>query len=54
MSPKDVIAGRIGQARAAALIEDLLEAGFVIVDRGAIGRAQREAVAQFKEDGEEK
>jgi hypothetical protein len=50
MSPTEVMASRVGWLEAAALVQDLLREGWLIVDRGAIGRAQREAVAQERED----
>lgn len=45
-------AGAKDGAHAAArnTISDLNAAGYIIVSKGAIGAAQREAVAQYKED----
>jgi len=43
------MAARVGWVSAAALVQDLLAAGFLIVGRDAIARAQREAVAQERE-----
>lgn len=50
MSPQNVLAERVGVLDACALIIDLRRAGYIIVGKDAIARAQREAVAQFKED----
>lgn len=50
MSPVNVLAERVGFLDAAALLIDLQRAGWIIVDKDAISRAQAEAVAQYKED----
>ena len=49
MSPQNVLAERVGAMDAAALINDLKAAGYIIVGKDAIARAQREAVAQERE-----
>ena len=49
MTPKQVIAERIGAHEAAACIALLKEAGWIVVGKDAIRRAQREAVAQERE-----
>jgi len=51
MSPQNVMAERVGVLEAAALMIDLQRAGFLIVGKDAIAKAQREAVAQYREDG---
>ena len=50
MTPSEIMAVRVGREESAALQQDLLDAGWIIVGRDAIQRAQREAVAQERED----
>jgi len=50
--PRDVIATHVGRITASMIIDSLHDAGYIIVERGAIGRAQREAVRQYQEDND--
>lgn len=50
MTSYEVIADYVGAAKAYEVVADLNRAGYIIVDKGAIGRAQREAVAAHCED----
>lgn len=49
-SPSEILAQDVGIMRADELISQLRAAGYIIVRKGAIGQAQREAVAQWRED----
>ena len=49
MTPQDIIDGHTTR-QGADIIEALNTAGYIIVRKGAVGQAQREAVAQYQED----
>ena len=49
MTPKQVIAERIGEHQAAACIDLLKEAGWIVVRFDAIRKAQADAMAEAKE-----
>lgn len=50
MSPEATIATATDIYTARLVLDALKAAGWIVVDKGAIGRAQREAVRQWRED----
>lgn len=50
MNHFDILAATIGVPLAKDALRELRAAGYIIVRRGAIGQAQREAVAAYRED----
>lgn len=52
MTPRTALAEVYGAIQADDILAALKRAGLVIVDKGAIGRAQREAVRQWEEDND--
>lgn len=52
MTPLTALATEYGAMKADEIVSVLRAAGYIIVDKGAIGRAQREAVAQVREDND--
>ena len=50
MTPRNTLAEHYGIMQADEIVEQLRAAGYIIVRKGAIGQAQREAVAAWRED----